>query len=235
MRRIQQTFDYAPEKLTEEPVPDYSAFWYGDISPEIDVEGIPDEYEMFNDIGLQRTMDEVGISADEFDEIVEKQFLDELDDRTVELDNTKSALSSRMQQQFEVAKKEKKTESDIVNNLLRSKKKLTPKEKKALAEKRAERKKNSDDLFCWKCTAQNLEHCNKSGTAQKCPHDQRICGIELRKRDGRIVGVQMGCQSSSSCEANKKQNFIHPYKRLTQCRPEWFMPYSVCRQCCSSN
>jgi len=138
---LAETFDYSPEKLTEEPVPDYSAFWYGDISPEIDVEGIPDEYEMFNDIGLQRTMDEVGISADEFDEIVEKQFLDELDDRTVELDKKKSALSSRMQQQFEVAKKDEKTESNIVNNLLRSKKKLTPKEKKALAEKRAERKK----------------------------------------------------------------------------------------------
>ena len=72
---LAETFDYSPNKLPEEQVPDYSAFWYGDISPEIDVEGIPVEYEMFNDIGLQRTMDEVGISADEFDEIVEKQFL----------------------------------------------------------------------------------------------------------------------------------------------------------------
>ena len=136
---LAETFDYSPENLPKEPVPDYSAFWYGDISPEIDVEGIPTEYEMFNDIGLQRTMDEVGISADEFDEIVEKQFLDELDDRTVELEKKKSSLSSRMQQQFEIAKEEK-AESDIVSDLLRSKKKLTPKEKKALAEKRAERK-----------------------------------------------------------------------------------------------
>ena len=125
---LAETFDYSPENLPKEPVPDYSAFWYGDISPEIDVEGIPTEYEMFNDIGLQRTMDEVGISADEFDEIVEKQFLDELDDRTVELEKKKSSLSSRMQQQFEIAKEEK-AESDIVSDLLRSKKKAHAKRK----------------------------------------------------------------------------------------------------------
>merc|ERR1712025_579669 len=93
-----------------------------------------------------------------------------------------------------------------------------------------------DPINCFHCDAANMTHCTEIGEEEPCPTDVPMaCMIEVRKRDGAIESVCMGCKSVESCMDNKAQNFVDAY-RTWQCHPfrGWTATPSVCRQCCSN-
>lgn len=60
-----------------------------------------------------------------------------------------------------------------------------------------------------------------------------LCMIEVRKRDGEIEGVCMGCKAVDACLNQKAENF--PVGRYPwQCLPTRTSGPSVCRQCCNT-
>mgnify|MGYP000316539540 CR=1 FL=1 len=95
----------------------------------------------------------------------------------------------------------------------------------------------SDSLLsCFHCDAENFEKCQKIGKMKQCGGEGDVCMIELRKRDGNVSQVCMGCKSQDACQNNKIQNFEGDWHDW-QCRPwAWFKSGpSVCRQCCNSD
>merc|ERR1712227_732421 len=85
-------------------------------------------------------------------------------------------------------------------------------------------------ISCWTCRGQNMDECARNGYEQKCYAAQSACMVEVRKNDGDVVGVHMGCKAPDACWRNKSYNF----GRNAQCHPERVFGPSVCRQCCQT-
>ena len=78
----------------------------------------------------------------------------------------------------------------------------------------------------------------------------KVCFAEIRKRDGSVINVNMGCKQAKACETNHEMNFRDPnpwqqqvshkyesssrVKNPIQCQfsNKKFGSNSVCRQCC---
>jgi len=90
-------------------------------------------------------------------------------------------------------------------------------------------------VTCFHCDAPNFEECYKIGKSMECLVNEGrppVCMIEVRKRDGKMFGVCMGCKAYDACLEQKKSNFNRkPY----QCRPRARYGPSVCRQCCNDD
>ena len=70
-------------------------------------------------------------------------------------------------------------------------------------------------ISCWTCRGQNMDECARNGYEQKCYAAQSACMVEVRKNDGDVVGVHMGCKAPDACWRNKSYNF----GRNAQCHP----------------
>merc|ERR1719187_2424161 len=89
-------------------------------------------------------------------------------------------------------------------------------------------------LSCYHCDAPNFEECYKIGKKKACPYAKgrdMVCMIEVRKRDGKVEGVCMGCKEKQACLRQKFNNFN---RKPAQCRPRAYYSPSVCRQCCKT-
>jgi len=62
----------------------------------------------------------------------------------------------------------------------------------------------------------------------------KVCFAEIRKRDGSVINVNMGCKQAKACETNHEMNFRDPNPWQQQCQfsNKKFGSNSVCRQCC---
>jgi len=93
----------------------------------------------------------------------------------------------------------------------------------------------NNTVTCFHCDAPTFEECYRIGKSMECMVNEGrppVCMIELRKRDGNIFGVCMGCKAHDACLEAKKNNFNRkPY----QCKPRARYGPSVCRQCCNSD
>merc|ERR1712025_163150 len=76
----------------------------------------------------------------------------------------------------------------------------------------------------------NFTSCYEIGMMKPCAENQGACMIEIRKRDGVMESVCMGCKQIAACKANRAQNFW----KSRQCRPGASEGPSVCRQCCNT-
>lgn len=92
-----------------------------------------------------------------------------------------------------------------------------------------------DGLGCFHCDAPNMTVCEEIGKLKKCPENAQSCMIEIRKRNGEMESVCMGCKSPEACADNKSQNFKGKWADR-QCKPwKWYKNGpSVCRQCCAT-
>ena len=57
------------------------------------------------------------------------------------------------------------------------------------------------------------------------------CASKIRKRDGQIIQLEMGCTGIDSCEQAEMSNFKG---KQFQCRPNKQEGESVCSSCCDS-
>ncbi|CAG5113777.1 Oidioi.mRNA.OKI2018_I69.chr2.g7867.t1.cds [Oikopleura dioica] len=92
------------------------------------------------------------------------------------------------------------------------------------------------EVSCWHCDAVNMTQCDMIGEMKPCLGENDVCMIEVRKREGELEQICMGCKSRRACLDNKKQNARGRW-RNHQCRPEpwWKKAPSVCRQCCNDS
>merc|ERR1711971_1393540 len=86
---------------------------------------------------------------------------------------------------------------------------------------------NPNGISCFHCDAANFTQCYEIGMQKPCAENQGSCMIEIRKRDGVMESVCMGCKQIAACKANRAQNFW----KSRQCRPGAQEGPSVCRQC----
>lgn len=86
-------------------------------------------------------------------------------------------------------------------------------------------------LSCFRCTAQSYLDCAATGTVETCNADgtKGACQTVERRRNGFVIGVEMGCKEPRACNRDRFQNWKGFPK---QCRPEITDGPSVCRQCC---
>ena len=58
--------------------------------------------------------------------------------------------------------------------------------------------------------------------------------MELRRRNGYVTQIQMGCKSTVACKNERSQNFKGARPGHDQCKVETYSREnpSVCRQCC---
>ncbi|CAG5113072.1 Oidioi.mRNA.OKI2018_I69.chr2.g7217.t1.cds [Oikopleura dioica] len=91
-------------------------------------------------------------------------------------------------------------------------------------------------LSCWHCDAKNMTECESIGEQKECADNAQVCMVEVRKRNGVLESVCMGCKWPKACVDNKKQNFKGKWKEQ-QCKPwAWYKKgASVCRQCCNAD
>ena len=61
-----------------------------------------------------------------------------------------------------------------------------------------------------------------------------VCMTEVRKRDGELFGVCMGCKAVDACLIQKANNFP-PERFPWECKPQATSGSSVCRQCCNTD
>jgi len=94
------------------------------------------------------------------------------------------------------------------------------------------------NITCFHCDAPTYEECVDIGESKQCAYvgtGPPTCMIELRKRNGGLFGVCMGCKAQEACLKQKENNFPldpwHPW----QCRPTDTAGPSVCRQCCDTD
>jgi len=97
--------------------------------------------------------------------------------------------------------------------------------------KSEEKRKVAANLLCWKCKAENMENCYEKGEIEICDGRLESCGLEERRWEGILVGVELGCKSSLQCHSDISTNFI---AATNQCRPTE-SGHSMCRQCCATD
>ena len=61
---------------------------------------------------------------------------------------------------------------------------------------------------CWQCNAQSLEACGRQGRVVQCQPTREVdgkiqssssCSTTIRKREGEVYFVSMGCAETRSC------------------------------------
>lgn len=87
-------------------------------------------------------------------------------------------------------------------------------------------------LECVKCQSHSWAGCLAHQQTEVCRPDS-TCHVEIRKRNGKINYVKMGCKQTHGCKQQKRQNFNWRNPAWSQCRPNAQRGPSVCRQCCS--
>lgn len=92
-------------------------------------------------------------------------------------------------------------------------------------------------ISCFTCRAKTVDGCASSGNTKVCNPNQEVCQLQVRKRGGRVLQIQMGCKQHRACENNKANNFVGTNPRMHQCKPKTLSTStpSVCRQCCDKN
>lgn len=58
-------------------------------------------------------------------------------------------------------------------------------------------------IQCFHCDAANFTSCYEIGMMKPCAENQGACMIEIRKRDGVMESVCMGCKQIAACKANR--------------------------------
>merc|ERR1712220_23233 len=105
----------------------------------------------------------------------------------------------------------------------------------------------SSTAECWSCSEYSLEDCAANGQVEYCRpagtneeetevFSSSMCMVEIRKREGTIEQVKMGCKDRDACATQKANNFLGGKNfKMNQCQPknEAKDSVSVCRQCCS--
>ena len=65
---------------------------------------------------------------------------------------------------------------------------------------------------CFECNAQNMTECESTGKMVECRKPEvvdgkilssSVCMTEIRKRDGVVSQVQMGCKDAIACDTQK--------------------------------
>ena len=56
---------------------------------------------------------------------------------------------------------------------------------------------------CVHCDAANFTQCYEIGMEKPCAENEGSCMIEIRKRDGVMESVCMGCKQIKACRANR--------------------------------
>lgn len=93
--------------------------------------------------------------------------------------------------------------------------------------------KVTEALTCLTCTGNNFFKCLANAQTKKC-NPNSSCQIIMRKREGIVHEVKMGCKQTTACESGRAQNFLGSNSSKFHCKP-WHTyrgSYSVCRQCC---
>ena len=90
------------------------------------------------------------------------------------------------------------------------------------------------DMDCLRCSTASFGQCQSEGISERCRLDQ-VCQIELRKRDGKVEHVAMGCKEKEACRNQQMQNFVGDKYRFNQCRPKSRVGPSVCWSCCTGD
>merc|ERR1711970_716577 len=68
-------------------------------------------------------------------------------------------------------------------------------------------------VSCFHCDAKNMTHCRDIGEMKMCPENSLSCMVEVRKRDGDLESICMGCKAPEACADNKAQNFVGPWSQ----------------------
>jgi len=93
--------------------------------------------------------------------------------------------------------------------------------------------------FCFSCRVSQhgldsqgfKQECLKMGKMNACYGGNSGCASKIRKRDGKLVSLEMGCSGKQACENSEKENFRG---RSFQCRPKATGGESFCSSCCDS-
>ena len=93
---------------------------------------------------------------------------------------------------------------------------------------------NTPGMDCLRCSTHSLGQCQTEGLSERCRIDQ-VCQVELRRRDGKVEQVSMGCKEREACQNQQAQNFTAAKYRFNQCRPQSSSGPSVCWSCCSGD
>ena len=97
---------------------------------------------------------------------------------------------------------------------------------------------------CWECNAQSMSDCQSNGRVVDCRPTREVdgiiqssssCSTTIRKREGIVYFVQMGCKDTDACVKQHECNFMHGEgDEANDCQPDSLDSRygSVCNQCC---
>jgi len=103
------------------------------------------------------------------------------------------------------------------------------------AENRRREKQPDFRRFCWRCSVNGeadtvalQNECVREGHAEACGSGADGCYTEMRKIDGKIAFLDMGCQQKNACKSHQSSlvSGKHP-----QCNPDT-EDQSHCKNCC---
>lgn len=88
-------------------------------------------------------------------------------------------------------------------------------------------------LNCYECRGKTYLDCEQSKELVTCEENEEVCQLSIRKRDGVIEKIKMGCKQHVACDNNMSRNFDDDdTTTYDQCRPAEADGTSHCRQCC---